>query len=202
MNKELHQMLLDLMDDAATQFELMNQLTIPEKIRIEAQTDFNFCLQTFLKLPSQERLLELIKNITPGTPGYKHVCTQQYFKYLDFYNALERLIVLHFVTSQHLEGNDYLKEALGKISEDTKTQIKSAAVKISTQNSPRNEGTIIKNEVIKSPRANEEVKKSPRKRGNTHAIAPLSWFKSVVNPEPQEIKQSPKKEEGIAFIHN
>lgn len=176
-DKELHLKLLDLLDDATTQYKSMLELSIPTKIKVEAQNEYNLCIKNFIGLASRSYLSSLSKDGPGMTPQrYVTVCKHEYFKFWDFYNALETLLVLHYMPVQNQKGNDYLKTALLKIPEENKVKIKSSTEKAPPQ-SPR------------SPRAEvvtyEEEVQSPRKRGFS--------FSMFIHPEKKQDQGSSDK---------
>ena len=113
-DKELHLKLLDLLCDAVAQFEAMNQLKIPDKIKKASVNDHRVCSEKFVALPSRELIIEL-KEKSVSTQSYINACTQQFFAFLEFYRALELLLVRHYMRYKDLEGNEYLKTAIDKI---------------------------------------------------------------------------------------
>lgn len=180
----LHQKLLNLHEDVQLQYNLMLKLNISEKTKINAKIYYNDCVEKFLLLPQQARLVKLAQDNSPDLAQNRHLYRNEYCKFLDFYSALEVLLVRHLMEYQYDEGNEYLKKALDKMSDTEKETI--LAMPEKTGMTPRSPHTPHSD----STSSKEEVVLSPRKRANSHS-APLSWLTSPRNTEQK--KPSPRE---------
>lgn len=187
--KELYVKLLDLLHDTAAQFEAMNQLKIPDKVKKAAVNDYKVCTEKFLKLPTIALILAL-QDKAVGTSSYISACMQQFNVFLEFYNALELLLVRHYMRYKNREGNEYLKTAIDKISDkDIKAidDILPAMPQVMPQ-SPRQDG---------SSGNKEQHTIHHRARSNSTPIYLQSSMYLKKKPDKKDSSTDEKKEEKV-----
>lgn len=173
-NKALHLKLLDLLEDAEKQYHAVNHLELPEKIKKQAHVAYNNLLQHYLLIPDKKQITS-VEKMPDSNNQYIEACKNYFFKFVHFYDALEALIVSHFIGYENHENNEYLKNSLNKIPDKHKYQLPIMPKPLSPR--PGSE-PISPRSTPSSPRKDQQeaVPVSPRKRGISAVPLP-SFFK-------------------------
>lgn len=185
-DKALHLKLLELLDDAMSQYRDVNQLILPEKIKVKARAALNHCMEKYIALPNRE-MLSALKDAPASGLVYIAECKKHFLMFSDFYVALETLIVTHFLGYEHHDGNAYLKAALDKIPDTKRYQLPVKKIALP----PRSGSESVSPCSPRSPRSprsenQDKMPVSPRKRGLSHVILP-SFFKKGTKQEDETL---------------